>query len=114
VPDPHAQDQQGVAAEDEVDVVGCDGPYSMNALTPSPTPHSRRRRPKARRVPVPRVWPVTADDIYFILGGNALLILGMWIRHGGLNLLITQSGIFTALGEISALYGTYLVLIQLI
>jgi predicted ferric reductase len=69
---------------------------------------------KARRVPVPRVWPVTAQDIYFILAANALLILGMWIRHGGLNLLSTQSGIFTAAGEISALYGTYLVLIQLI
>jgi predicted ferric reductase len=69
---------------------------------------------KARRVPVPRIWPVTATDIYAILGGNALLILGMWIRHGGINELATTSGIFTAAGEISALYGTYLVLIQLI
>jgi predicted ferric reductase len=69
---------------------------------------------KARRVPTPRLWPVTANDIYAVLGGNALLILGMWIRHGGLNLLATQAGIFTAAGEISALFGTYLVLIQLI
>ena len=69
---------------------------------------------KARRVPVPRVWPVTANDIYALLGGNAVLILGMWIRHGGLGLLNTTAGIFTAAGEIAALYGTYLVLIQLI
>jgi predicted ferric reductase len=69
---------------------------------------------KARRVPVPRVWPVTANDFYAILGGLAFLILGMWVRHGGINELATTSGIFTAAGEISALYGTYLVLIQLI
>ena len=69
---------------------------------------------KARRVPVPRIWPVTANDFYAILGGNALLILGMWIRHGGLHELGTTAGIFTAAGEISALFGTYLVLIQLI
>lgn len=69
---------------------------------------------KARRVPVPRIWPVTANDVYAILGGNALLILGMWIRHGGLHELGTRAGIFTAAGEISALYATYLVLIQLI
>jgi predicted ferric reductase len=69
---------------------------------------------KVRRVPVPRVWPVTANDFYAILGGLAFLILGMWVRHGGINELATTSGIFTAAGEISALYGTYLVLIQLI
>ena len=69
---------------------------------------------KARRLPMPRIWPVTANDVYAILGGNALLIGGMWIRHGGLSELSTQAGIFTAAGEISALYGTYLVLIQLI
>ena len=38
----------------------------------------------------------------------------MWIRHGGLLELGTTAGIFTAAGEISALYGTYLVLIQLV
>ena len=69
---------------------------------------------KARRVPVPRVWPVTANDFYAILGGIAVLIAGMWVRHGGLHELGTTSGILTAAGEISALYGTYLVLIQLI
>jgi predicted ferric reductase len=69
---------------------------------------------KARRVPMPRVWPVTANDMYAILGGTALLILGMWVRHGGLAELATTAGIFTAAGELSALYGTYLVLLQLV
>jgi predicted ferric reductase len=69
---------------------------------------------KTRRVPLPRIWPVKAIDVYAILGGNALLIAAMWVRHGGPNLLASPSGILTATGEISALYGTYLVLIQLV
>ena len=69
---------------------------------------------KARRVPVPRVWPVKAKDFYAILGGIAFLIAGMWVRHGGLHEFSTTAGILTAAGEICALYGTYLILIQLI
>ncbi|MGD0862195.1 MAG: ferredoxin reductase family protein [Candidatus Limnocylindrales bacterium] len=69
---------------------------------------------KARRVPAPRIWPINASDVYALLGGNALVILAMWIRHGGLNELDTPAGIVTVMGEIAALYGTYLVLIQLV
>jgi predicted ferric reductase len=86
-----------------------DGSYATRNSARSASPAR-----KARRVPLPRVWPVKASDFYAILGGLALLIIGMWIRHGGLHELGTTSGIFTAAGEISALYGTYLVLIQLI
>jgi predicted ferric reductase len=69
---------------------------------------------KARRVPVPRVWPIKDYDVYAFLGGNALVILAMWIRHGNLHELATPAGIVTAIGELAALYGTYLVLIQLV
>jgi predicted ferric reductase len=69
---------------------------------------------KVRRAPVPRIWPIRAGDVYALLGGNAILILGMWIRHGNLRELSTTSGILTAIGELSALYATYLVLIQLV
>ena len=69
---------------------------------------------KARRVPTPRVWPIKDYDVYALLGGNALVILAMWVRHGGLNELATSAGIVTAIGELAALYGTYLVLIQLV
>jgi predicted ferric reductase len=70
--------------------------------------------PHRRRVPVPRVWPVRDYDFYGLIALNALVILAMWIRHGGPNQLATTAGIFTALGELSALYATYLVLIQLV
>jgi predicted ferric reductase len=86
-----------------------DGTY-VTRNTARPAAPARR----ARRVPTPRAWPVTANDFYAILGGIALLIAGMWVRHGGLHELSTTAGMFTAAGEISALYGTYLVLIQLI
>ncbi len=87
---------------------------TKGVLAAVPARKSAAPASKARRVPVPRVWPVTANDFYAILGGIALLIFGMWIRHGGLNELGTAAGIFTAAGEITALYGTYLVLLQLI
>jgi predicted ferric reductase len=86
-----------------------DGSYTTRSNVRAASPAR-----KARRLPAPRVWPVTANDFYAILGGVAFLIIAMWVRHGGLNELRTTSGIFTAAGEISALYGTYLVLIQLI
>jgi predicted ferric reductase len=69
---------------------------------------------KARRLPTPRIWPVKAYDFYAILGGNALIILSMWIRHGNLAELQTPAGIVTAMGEMCALYGTFLVLVQLV
>ena len=69
---------------------------------------------KARRVPVPRVWPIKANDVYAFLAGNAVLILGMWIRHGNLSDLSTAAGTVIAAGELTALYGTYLILVQLV
>jgi predicted ferric reductase len=69
---------------------------------------------KPRRVPLPRVWPVKDTDIYALLGGNALLIGGMWVRHGGMAELGSVAGMLTALGELTALYGTYLIMIQLV
>ncbi len=67
-----------------------------------------------RRVPVPRVWGVRDYDFYGLISLNALVIAAMWVRHGGLGKLGTTAGIFTAAGELSALYATYLVLIQLV
>ncbi|MBP1705247.1 MAG: oxidoreductase [Chloroflexi bacterium] len=68
----------------------------------------------ARRVPLPRVWPVRASDIVALLVGNAVLIVLMWIRHGGLDQLSTSAGMVTAAGQLTALLGTYLVLVELL
>jgi predicted ferric reductase len=68
----------------------------------------------APRVARPRTWSIRASDVVTALVGNGLLIAAMWVRHGGLGELGTTAGIVTAGGQLTALFGTYLVLIELI
>ena len=68
----------------------------------------------ARRVARPRSWSVRSSDLAAIVVGNGLLIAAMWVRHGGLAELDSAAGFLTAAGQLSALFGTYLVLIQLV
>ena len=72
------------------------------------------RTPARGRVPLPRTWSITAFDIVALLVGSAVLILGMWVHHGGLEQLDTLGGQLTAIGQLSGLYGTYIALIQLV
>ena len=67
-----------------------------------------------RAVPVPRGWTLRTREIVAVLILNGLLIGAMWLRHGGLDLLDSASGWFIALGELTALLGGYLALIQLV
>jgi predicted ferric reductase len=67
-----------------------------------------------RRVPLPRTWGLRVSDVVALLVGNGVLIAAMWVRHGGLQQLGTPGGILTAIGQLSGLLGTYLVLIQLL
>ncbi len=81
-------------------------------MTPSVAPAPRSR--VAGRVPLPRVWPVAAGDIVWVLAGNVVLIAAMWVRHGGLDQLNTLGGILTAIGQLTGLFGAYLALLQLV
>jgi predicted ferric reductase len=53
-------------------------------------------------------------EVLGLLGLNAVLIMGMWIRHGGPDMLTGASGDLTAAGELTALLGTYAALVQLL
>ena len=77
-----------------------------------PTDRSPTARP--RPVPLPRTWSIGAIEIVTVVGANGVLILAMWIRHGGLDHLSTLGGQLTAIGQVTALFGTYLALIQLV
>src|SRR4029079_6073744 len=77
------------------------------ASQPVPT-----RAPKP--VPLPRTWRIGAAEIVVVLVANGLLILAMWLRPGGLEQLSTTAGILTAIGQVTALFGTYFALIQLV
>ncbi len=76
---------------------------------PIPTP-----RVRSRQHPLPRSWAIGATEIVVILVANGVLILAMWLRHGGLEQLGTVAGSLTAAGQLSALFGTYFALIQLV
>src|SRR5664279_2428709 len=67
-----------------------------------------------RAVPLPRGWSLRTREIVAVLVANGLLIGAMWLRHGGLDLLDSPSGWFIAGGELTALLGGYLALIQLV
>jgi predicted ferric reductase len=68
----------------------------------------------SRPVPLPRTWSIGAFEILAVLAANGVIILAMWIRHGGLEQLSTLGGQLTAIGQLTALYGTYFALIQLV
>jgi predicted ferric reductase len=67
-----------------------------------------------RAVPLPRVWSVTAVELVLIAVANGVLILAMWVRHGGLEQATSVGGLLTGAGQVTALLGTYLALIQLV
>jgi predicted ferric reductase len=70
--------------------------------------------PRARPLPLPRVWGVRGAEVAALLVANGVFIVLMWVRHGGLDLLGTPGGPFTAGGELTALLGTYLALVGLV
>ena len=68
----------------------------------------------ARHAPMPRQWNVRAGDVYALVGANALIIAAMWLRHGGTDQFSTLSGTISAIGQLTALLGTYAALLQLV
>ncbi len=55
------------------------------------------------------------SDVVAVLAAQAVVIAALWIAHGGPDQLAEgPAGILTAIGQVTALYGTYLALIQLV
>ena len=49
-----------------------------------------------------------------IIGANAVVVVGLWLRHGGVANATGPGGLSTAAGQLTALVGTYCVLVQLL
>ena len=69
---------------------------------------------RPRVPPFPRVWAIHPIEIWVVVVANAVVISGMWLLHGGLAQIGTLGGLFTALGQITALLGTYLALVGIV
>ena len=57
---------------------------------------------------------IRPEDVVGFLAANIILIVAMWVRHGGLDQLGTIAGLATATGQLTALIGTFLSLVQLL
>ncbi len=75
---------------------------------------SGRASSQPRPSPLPRRWPVAAVEILIVFVLNAALIVGMWVRHGGIANIADASTAINAAGQLTALLGTYLALIGLL
>jgi predicted ferric reductase len=67
-----------------------------------------------RRVPVRMSRALRPGDVLALATGNGALIVGMWIRHGGLSELTSFGAVLIAGGQLTALLGTYIALIGLV
>ena len=77
---------------------------------------SRKNRKEAGPLtpPLPRRWSLTPSDLYLLIGGAAVVIGGMWVRHGGASLFVDPIGAIAAVGQLTALYGTLLALVGIL
>ena len=69
---------------------------------PEPAP-ARRRRASDR-----------AFVVIVVIAANAAVTLGLWLRHGELSAMSGAGGVAIAAGQLTALAGTYAVLVQLL
>ena len=67
-----------------------------------------------RRVARVRSWSIRPGDIVVVAVANAVVITAMWLRHAGLDQVATLAGTATALGQLTALLGTYAALLELV
>lgn len=49
-----------------------------------------------------------------VVAVNALLVIGLWFRHGGIGAISGPGAVATAAGQVTALLGTYAVLLELL
>src|SRR3954449_652507 len=61
--------------------------------------------------------PASSDrawDVAVLVAINAVVTVGLWLRHGGLDTIGDPGGPFIAAGQLTGLVGTYAVLVQLL
>src|SRR5262245_48348480 len=64
---------------------------------------------RSRSEPADRAWGVGV-----VVAVNAVVVAGLWIRHGGLDTIDQPGGGLTATGQLTGLFGAYAVLLQVL
>lgn len=75
------------------------------------------RRPQADLAPLADDRRRRADSAFtvrVVVVANAVVVMGLWVRHGGLHTLTTPGGPLTAAGQLCGLLGTFAVLVELL
>jgi predicted ferric reductase len=67
-----------------------------------------------RSLRVPRSWGLRSTDLLLIVLAIAVLLVGMWVRHGQLANLTSGGAVLSAFGQLTALLGTYSALVQVV
>lgn len=80
----------------------------MTTVATAPHPASSGLVPPPAQA-ADRAWAVGA-----VVVANAAVMLGLWLRHGGLDTVDKPGGAFIAAGQLTGLVGTYAVLMQLL
>lgn len=80
-------------------------PPMARAETTASAPRRSAATPRRSRLPV--VWL-----LWLAAAGNGAVVIWLWVHGGGLSLAGTLGGLLTSLGRLTALVGTYLVLLQ--
>jgi len=70
--------------------------------------------PAMRRATAGRSWSIGANDLLALVAVNVVLIGAMWLRHGGLAQVGSLGGVATAAGQLTALFGTFAALLELV
>lgn len=75
---------------------------------------SRESAQRSMAMPSPARGGLRTVEAVGFLGVNVVLIVLMWVRHGGLDRLGTVADVATGVGQLTALVGTFLTLLQLV
>ena len=67
-----------------------------------------------RSLRVPHTWGLRPSDVFLAVFGNAALIIILWVRHGQFPNLNNLSAVLIAVGQLTALLGTYSALVQVV
>ena len=73
------------------------------------TPAPSRGHLVARSARAGHAW-----DVAVVIAVNAVVTVGLWLRHGGLDTIGHPGGTLIAAGQLTGLVGTYAVLVQLL